>query len=634
MTRDPWWKPASVAATAVAWVLEYRGAPTVFDEWLALPIAIETADKGTYSVHDILVAGSVAGPFHLYKAASVFYRLHWDVDVVWYVLLVLSLLALMLSVWRLGRALGLSDAERTVLVFAVAASPMYRGTLNWSAQPMLSFISASIATPLGLFAVAAALEGASIAAFTAAAVAFNIHPSIGLCSALATVTCLLPARPWRTLIRGGAVGLVIALPNVVYLLMHSASASPASREQLLGIVRSFGYHTFISDHWRDGYAWYALLVASAFVGASRLSPAKGAAAKRVIAVLSVTAAAWIVVMNTVPQMTLWPFLLIRGSLLVKPLALGLTVVALTRGVRPEAAIPASVMAVAALAHPNPVVGEAALAGMLAVLLASSSRRGVRPLALVLAVCASALLLAVAATHVTMSSGLALATSSLRVTTLVAGACAAVALYARDEIVAGADRPASAIPARRLVLAGFALLPLSAMLAGRPWRAWLPQDLAQIEARMRLSQPGAREAGAMRWARDHAPRGSLFAVPPTDVNWLRFRVAARQGIYITVFDVSQLTYMPPYAVEAVGRLERLGVAVRASHVFDATRYLHPTCAQLRALAADGVTHYVLPAANSDLRGATPVYHDTSYAVLSMAQAVPSLCDANGGAPESR
>lgn len=67
MIRSVRSRGALAAFLATLWTLAYRGAPTAFDEWLALPIALERARPGTFNDRDLLVRGSVEGPFHLYK---------------------------------------------------------------------------------------------------------------------------------------------------------------------------------------------------------------------------------------------------------------------------------------------------------------------------------------------------------------------------------------------------------------------------------------------------------------------------------------------------------------------------------------------------------------------------------------
>lgn len=607
----------AAALGATVWVLAYRGAPTAFDEWLALPIALETARPGTYPPGDLLVHGSMDAPFHLYKAASLLYTFGLNVDVAWYALLALSLVAFLLAVWRLGRALGLTEAERLVTLFAIAASPVYRGTLNWSAQPMLSFISASVAVPLGVYAMAAALEGSAAAALVSAAVAFDVHPSLGLCAGVGVLTVLLMNRPWRTLLRGAALALAVALPNAVYLLRHRPMDSAVPDARLWSVVRQFGYHIFVSDHWRDGYPWYALCLALAFVGAARLGSQAARTARVAAAVLTAVAVGWIAVINVAHLPAVVPFYLIRASLLVKPLMLGLAVVAVARrSAWTLGDALTAVAAVLAVVHPNPVVGEAALAAALGGVLRGSTRRLWRAVSALALLCAGALLVVVVAGHLPALAFVSAWTDGIRLGTLAVGVTVAVLTFGAHGAPAAEPRPGAQ---SALVWVALALPALGIVLARPPGRAWLPDSWSRIRARMELSQPLQREAGAMRWARDHSPPGSLFAVPPVDVNWVRFRTVARRGEYASVHDVNQLMYTRARLFPELDRLATLGVVVRGPHEFDGAAYRGPTCARLERLAAAGVTHYVLPVGASIPAGVAPVYGDSSYQILDVPRA---------------
>ena len=119
---------------------------------------------------------------------------------------------------------------------------------------------------------------------------------------------------------------------------------------------------------------------------------------------------------------------------------------------------------------------------------------------------------------------------------------------------------------------------------------------------------------MGWALNNSPPGSLFAVPPVDQNWLRFRLVARRGVYATVHDINQLMYVRNYVFPAVDRLATLGVIVKAPHDFDATPYLRPTCVRLQRLAREGVSYYVLPAESVAPAARVLAYHDSSYSIM--------------------
>ena len=125
---------------------------------------------------------------------------------------------------------------------------------------------------------------------------------------------------------------------------------------------------------------------------------------------------------------------------------------------------------------------------------------------------------------------------------------------------------------------------------------------------------------MGWALNNSPSGSLFAVPPVDQNWVRFRLVTRRGIYATVHDVNQLMYVRDYVFPAVDRLATLGVIINAPHNFDATSYLRPTCLRLQRLARQGVSYYVLPAESVVPAGGVLTYQDINYSILDVERTV--------------
>ena len=127
---------------------------------------------------------------------------------------------------------------------------------------------------------------------------------------------------------------------------------------------------------------------------------------------------------------------------------------------------------------------------------------------------------------------------------------------------------------------------------------------------------------MWWAFSASPPGSLFAIPPANNNWVRFRLVTRRGAYATVHDINQLMYVRKFVPEAVARLTTLGVIVRGPHRFDPRPYSYPTCERLARLAADRVDYYVLPAESVAPEGSVLVYRDEHYSVLDVHGTVPS------------
>ena len=126
---------------------------------------------------------------------------------------------------------------------------------------------------------------------------------------------------------------------------------------------------------------------------------------------------------------------------------------------------------------------------------------------------------------------------------------------------------------------------------------------------------------MRWAFSASPPGSLFAIPPVNANWVRFRLVTRRGVYVTVHDINQMMYLREYVREAVARLATLGVILRGPHRFDSWQYSFPTCERLARLAADRVDYYVLPAKSEAPEGGVLAYRDKHYSVLDVQRTVP-------------
>ena len=600
-------------------MLAYRGAPTAFDEWLALPIALETAHPGTFPAGDLLVRGSMQGPFHLYKLASVLYTLGVDVDVAWYVLLALSLVAFFLCVWRLARAMGLDDGERALLVLAIAATPIYRGTLNWSAQPMLSFITASVAVPLGLLAIAEALEDRLRTALLLAALAFDLHPSLGICAGMAVVS-IVPWRAHLQVLRSAWLpAVLVAAPNLAYLLLHRPAPGGASTDRLWEVFSIYGYHTFIRDHWRDGYPWFALVVALAVVGARQADAVASRRALRAALVLTGLATAWIACMNLAPIPALMPLYLIRATLLAKPLLMGLALLTLTRRrYAGRYAFLAPWAGALAVAHPDRLVAEAALAIVFGIVLLPSKDRRLSALGAAGWTCGLLALFVVISRRVDLLDGVMAYTTSLRWTIFALGVIATGLLLFASPAAEGLPRTERGWPRLPIAVA----LPVLAVVLMRPFgRGWLPESPVTLGRRLHLSRPLPKEEGAMHWALDHSPPGSLFAVPPLDHDWLRFRLAAQRGIYTTVHDINQLMYVRDVVFPAVDRLATLGVIVKGSHNFDARPYLRPTCARLRQLAFDGVDYYVLPVESVAPPGSIIAYHDINYDILDVKRTAP-------------
>lgn len=377
--------------------------------------------------------------------------------------------------------------------------------------------------------------------------------------------------------------------------------------------RIFGYHTFVRDHWRDGYPWYALALALAIVAATQLDDIVAWRARRAVIVLTVVATAWIVVMNFAPIPALLPLYLIRASLLTKPLVMGLALTALTRRrYEGKYAFLAPWAGALAVAHPDRMVAEAALAIVLGIVLRPSADRRLAAAGATAWTCGLLALLVVMVRQVPLLYGLTELTTPVRWATFALGVITTGLLLLRPRSVAeGTSTARRGWAAFPIAIA----LPVLAVVLARPFGiGWLPDSSVAISRRLHLSRPLPKEAGAMGWALNNSPSGSLFAVPPLDPNWVRFRLVTHRGIYIFVHDLNQLMYVRDYVLPAVDRLATLGVIINAPHNFDATAYLRPTCSRLQRLAREGVSYYVLPAKAVVPAGGVLTYHDSNYSIL--------------------
>ncbi len=185
----------------------------------------------------------------------------------------------------------------------------------------------------------------------------------------------------------------------------------------------------------------------------------------------------------------------------------------------------------------------------------------------------------------------------------------------------AGEPRQATRGWRALLPAASLPVLSIMLANPPGTAWLPDTPSRINAKLHLSLPVPRELGVMWWAFSTSPPGSLFAIPPVNADWVRFRLVTRRGAYVTVHDINQLMYVRQYVRKSVTRLATLGVIVRGPHRFDSWQYAYPTCERLARLAADRVDYYVLPGRSAVPGGSVFAYRDEHYSVLDVQRTVP-------------
>ncbi|MBI3979854.1 MAG: hypothetical protein HY331_16890 [Chloroflexi bacterium] len=150
-----------------------------------------------------------------------------------------------------------------------------------------------------------------------------------------------------------------------------------------------------------------------------------------------------------------------------------------------------------------------------------------------------------------------------------------------------------------------------LLAGWP----LPVGLSRLAANVANTRPDPGEVALFDWARTRTDLDALFAVPPVDTRFLKFRLAAERGVYASVHDVNQLAFDKSVYALAHRRLLTLGLAVLGRHQFDEAGYYALPPDRYRQLASEGVSYVIFDRARLNERPNLPVaYEDASYVVF--------------------
>lgn len=597
----------------------YDVVPRVFDEWLALPIARAVADPGLYPAGDLIVSAGLAGPFWLYRLAGELLRMGARPEVLWAVGFFACEGALFYAVWRLLRALRIAPVAATVALVLFAASPAYRGTLNWTQLPFFAFVTASVAVPLLLFAAAAAIEGAATWAFVLAAIAFDLHPGAGVLAVATVVTALLASTPrasWRRLAGAAAVGAAIAAPNLVAIARHGVGDA-ATRAGMMALFPYFAVHVNPRVYWREGYAFFSLLLAAGVWGSAALPARERRIVRAVVASMLGLIGVYALNAETVRVLPVVLLFLYRATWVLKPVLFGCAGAGVlawhVEGARwsPGGRRALMLVLVAAACVQYDALADALAAIAIGVLLLAAAPRVVARAAGVLLV----------------TTGLLLGAAALGSRDTLAGACQlaviaiglGLALAPRMLPALGPAAPDAAAPLRPLrPRAAFATLALVLVLplalpsdTGMSHRPWSPRV---VLSRFRFLHPAPSVAGVYRWITDSTARGALIATPIDDRRFLPFRALTQRGQYVTTSDINQLAYDPPSYVRAGQRLRALGARIEA---YDASGYARLSDDALRAIAADGVTHIILSAAAAAQPRAFPaLYRDSSWVVLAL------------------
>ena len=587
---------------AVTYTAFWLPTPLPFDEFLALPIARAVADSTLYAPGDLLVSAGLRGPFHLYRATAALYAAGLDVDAWWFAALMLSIAALAYATWRFGIAMQASPAASAFAAVLVCVSPFYRGTINWSGLPLLSFVTASFAIPLAIGALASALAGRARTAAILVGVTFNIHPGAGVIAGamcLAVVLADTPRPLPGAVIRWCGLAALVALPNVVYIIASSAEAAsgtPVDRATFWKLFSLFQWHVYPRDHWREGYAWFALQL-TAIIMALRTVP--DPSRRRVLAALAAAGALLAVYAANVaasasPAVAImfWA----RVSWLVKPLGFVIVVDALRRawssGEDRRFIALTAVCWTGAVLHRNIGVGEGLLATAIAAWLLAGRKVSARAPAAAFGIVGVAL--------AWLSRGGA---DSASMHDLARLAAMAGALIMSGWVLRTPSAAPSAAPAHRgepvlsfLGTAGWAIVPaLFAVGAGmRTWQDAVPRSRASLDQAVHFSRPREAVAALVQWASNSTPPSTMFLLPPDDLRLVPFRLQAGRSVYIQTADIGQLVYDAATYHQAYTRLLATGVTVVAPHTFDSRGYDTLTDEGLAAFGRDGVTYAVFDA----------------------------------------
>lgn len=605
-----------VAALCTAFLFGWGGVPQVNDEHLYLPIARAVADPGLFPAGDLVVSSGLRGPFFMYRLAGALYANGLNIDAWWLAAYVMSLVALFAAIWWVARAATAGTVVAAAVTAIIAAASPYRGTLHWFLLPPPNFVVSTLALPALVSAVALAISGRRGPGLLLAAATFNLHPSMGLIIGGGIgVMMLIDARAaWKPLVPWFAAAVALALPTAMFVAGSTpgnfAAPDPTAFRTVL---RTYSYHAFPADHWREGYGFFLLSLGLA------VRVGRGRAARDLLVL-----AAWTVLLMvasvanlaTLDVISVDLLFLFRGASFAKlaawvVIATGLHAAWRDADARDRARVTAvSLLVVLAALVKNDVIGEGLLAvacGASLILFRHATHSAHRTLAIALVALGAFELLAPGWGALHVAPFAASRVDSVKL--LVIGAAAA---YVVTAPFAGwmqapheAERTAAG-PTARVIGVAVAVFALALLLRGRV-NAFTPASPATIAARAHLAEPDPDLRGVIAWAAK-TPRGSLIAVPPLDDRFSVIRLAAGRGLYIEAAEVIQVAYDVAAAAEAHRRVLALGTRVNGPHRLDASAYDRLSADSVAAIARDGVDFAVFGART---RAALPLALPVAY-----------------------
>jgi hypothetical protein len=589
---DRWIGWLSVVIASL-YLLGFIRVPNIHNEFLALPIARELAFPGTYAASDLVVSSGARAPFHVYHAAQWLYVHGLDVDLWWLAAFVVATVACFAAALRLARALGLPYAVAGVAVVLLAVARGHHLTIHDSGIPLQSFMSASVSLPLVFLSAADAIARRWDRGAILAGAAFLFHPGLGVISlSVVAVLALAGAArpPAARAARALAMGVVVTLPNVIYLVAQAPeNFSDGLGPEATQVFRRIAQHAFADVARAGGYGIVALGAALAWIGGRAFSHDPRSPVRLCITWLVAIVVVFTTVVTLYPERGIVQFYAGRATWLLKPLVLVFLAAHLTGWIasaaanhRPSRA--GAAIWVLALLYPNPLVANGlALAGT-AVLVAAAdaSRRGYAAAAAVLGVGAGTIMLA-------RAPGDFVATDTLMLWQNLGMIGIAVALVVGPGRHAVMTLASHSIPPRAAAGLIGAIVAVAVVVANPAGRRWLPALPSEVLARARFSQPSGEEAPLFEWIRDSTPARSVVAAPPFEDRFLPLEHVSVRSVYVSSAILAQLTYDVAAFREGARRLAVMGV--RGAD-FDPRVYSRLDSAEAVGMARDGVSFAIV------------------------------------------
>jgi hypothetical protein len=594
--------PVVVAAALTIFRLFYGQLPKDGSRFLAIPIAIESGWPGTYPATDILVQSGMHSGFHLYVALGKIAALGLSLAVMWEACFLITTFLLAWLVMTLCEHL---TERRDVALMSTAvlmAMPSFRGTLVWSPVPGPEFVIASLGACMLLMALLFSWQRRWVLAGLVAGLLCNLHPSLGSIAFLLLVAA--GTASWTQdrvqLMRALIVGAIAALPNAYAMGRHlfDSGAAEVTTAGLFELVAPFQKQYSITDHLNDGLGFYSSMVVLALAGIEAGVLRRRRDLLSAFVAIHGLVAIYVVAVEVFQSSFIGIFFWFRATAFVKVLAIPACVLLAAHhwrgpGSAARRATLGALMLAAAFAQ-NETASASFLLFALAWHLAPDSRGTARATAVLLGMCAAALMVSIGWRRL----GIPVSPDSIRTLLAVVGGVLPLltiplVFTARRATVGEAGLPGQDRVSGRW-LAGTALALVFSLFGRNPYQAgirtMLPESWSSVRARVLFEEPSGEMAEVERWARRAAPRDALFVLPPDALASERFRVRARRGVFVTIGDLAQLTYAPAAFIQARERARLAGVGVPEGRP-EASGYARIDSAGADALRRAGATHLV-------------------------------------------